>query len=384
MAQKNILIVCGEASGELHASILVRELKKINPGLSVYAVGSALLKEAGAEIIYGLKELSVIGLFDALRKLPKFFALKKFLLEKIKELKVDLVILVDFSGFNLRFAKALNKRIPAVYYISPQVWASRAGRIKSIKKYINKMIVLFKFEEAFYRKHSVEAVFVGHPLLDTVKPALEKREFFDNLGLAQNKITIALLPGSRRQEIKNILPLMLKSASLIVKELSAQFIIAKSAQVDLETYKKIINGFSLDLKIVEGKTYDCLGAADFCLVASGTATLETAIMQKPFCIIYKMSLLNYLLYRPQVKVPFIGIVNIIAGRKIIPEFVQFGADPKKIASHALSILKDPAQAQQIKKELAQIKDALGQPGASTRAAKIITQFLGEISNSAMP
>jgi lipid-A-disaccharide synthase len=303
MEEKKILIICGEASGELHAASLTAALKKINPRIKVTGVGGEALRQAGAEIIYDIKGLSVIGLFDALKKLPKFFALKKFLLYTINQEKFAAMIFVDFSGFNLRLAKELNNCVPTIYYVSPQVWASRPGRVETIKKYIKKMIVLFKFEEEFYKKYGVDVDFVGHPLLDIVRPSMQKKELLDNLKFSQDKTTIALLPGSRKQEIRNILPVMLESARQILKKMDAQFVVAKAPAVDWEIYNQIIKRFDIEVKIVDGITYDCLNIADFCLVCSGTATIETAIMQKPFCVIYKMNFLNYLLYRPQVKLP---------------------------------------------------------------------------------
>lgn len=376
MAEKQILIICGEASGDLNAGSLAREILRLNPEISISAVGSDCLRHAGAQIIYDIKDLSCIGLFDVLKKLPKFFRLKDFLLKKIKEEKPQAVIFVDFSGFNLRLAKAINKSIQTIYYVSPQVWASRPGRVETIKKYIDKMIVLFKFEEEFYKKFGVSADFVGHPLLDIAKPSMNKEEFLKKFNLSKSKITIALLPGSRKAEVEKILPVMLKSALLISKKIKEiQFVIAKSPQVDWEIYNRKIKGINLDLEIIEGKTYDCLEVADFCLVASGTATLETAIMQRPFFVIYKMGLLNYLLYRPQVKVPFIGMVNIVAGKSIVPEFIQFKAVPEKISEQVLNILKNPGELQCMKNELAQIKSSLGEKGASKRAAQIVVNLL---------
>jgi lipid-A-disaccharide synthase len=237
------------------------------------------------------------------------------------------------------------------------------------------MVVIFKFEEEFYKKFGVDADFVGHPLLDIVKPSMQKQELLDNLKFSEDKTTIALLPGSRKQEIKNILPIMLKSARLINDKTAAQFVIAKAPSVEWEVYNRIIGKCSMEVKIVEGKTYDCLNIADFALVCSGTATLETAIMQKPFCVIYKMGFLNYLLYRPQVKLPYIGMVNIVAGKKIIPEFVQFNASPKKIAQETLQILRDKNRLQKIAADLNLVKSSLGSPGAASRAAQLITDLL---------
>ncbi len=375
MAEKQVLIICGEPSGELHAATLVAAIKNINPGIRILGVGSQLLERAGAQIIYDTSGLSVMGLFDVLKKLPKFLFLKKLILNKIAGEKFDAVIFVDFSGFNLRLAKAINNSIPTIYYVSPQVWASRPGRIKTIKKYIKEMIVLFKFEREFYARYGMDVDFVGHPLLDTAKLTMSKKEFLASLGLSNNKKTIALFPGSRKQEIKKILPIMLETARLLNKEIDAQFIIAKPEQVDWDIYNALIKKSSLEVKVVEGKTYDCMEAADFCLVCSGTATLETAIMQKPFVIIYKMNLLNYLLYRPQVKLPYIGMVNIVAGKKIVPEFVQFSAKPRKIALETLRILDDQKELQKITSNLSLVRSSLGEPGAATRAAQIIINFL---------
>ncbi|MDD4954021.1 MAG: lipid-A-disaccharide synthase [Candidatus Omnitrophica bacterium] len=371
MEEKKIIIICGEPSGDLHAGNLARELKQIDPRIKISGVGGAGLRQHADEIYHDIKDLSVFGLFDVLKRLPLFLSLKKLLLQKIKEDKPAAVIFVDFGGFNLRLAKEINNTIPTIYYVSPQVWASRPGRIKTIRKYIRKMIVIFKFEEEFYKKHGIDAEFFGHPLLDIVKPTMSKKELPEKLGFLESKATIALLPGSRRQEIKNILPIMLKAASIILKGTQAQFVIAKSPQVGWEIYNSLIKDSGLEIKVVEGKTYDCLNTADFSLVCSGTATLEAAIIGKPFSVVYKMNILNYLLYRPQVRIPYIGMVNIVAGKMIIPEFVQFRARPKKIAQKTLEILKSPLEIEEIKNNLSHLKSTLGQEGACARAAESI-------------
>lgn len=366
------MIICGEPSGDMHAALLTRQLRMLCPGIRISAVGGPLLREAGAEIISDIRGLSVLGLFDVIRKLPRFFALKDMLLRKIGAKKTDVVILVDFSGFNLRFARDLNNQVPVIYYVSPQVWASRPGRIKTIRRYIRTMIVIFKFEEEFYRRHGVDARWVGHPLLDIVMPAMSREECLRTIGFSPQKTTIALLPGSRAQEIRHMLPVMLSACRLIGGKITdAQFVIAQSPHVDQAIYDKILRTSAIDARMLKGKTHDCLNIADFCLVASGTATLETAIMQKPFVVIYKMGLLNYLLYRPQVRLPYIGMVNIAAGRKIIPEFIQFNATPRRIADEAVSILRNPAELNRIQQDLAAVRASLGETGAAGRAAKIL-------------
>jgi len=375
MEKKRILIICGEPSGDLNASNLAKEILTLDPSAEISAVGGELLQKNGAKIIYNIKSLAVMGFFDVFRKLPLFFALKDLILKKISQEKFNAVILVDFSGFNLRLAKAINNSLPVFYYISPQVWASREKRVNTIKKYIKKMIVIFKFEEEFYKKFGMNVSFVGHPLLDSVKPTIEKGEFLNNFGLEESKKIIALLPGSRKSEIEHILPIMLKSAQMMSRQIKdLQFVLAKTSNVDLSVYlKHLKNVTPLNLKIAEGKAYDCINIADFCLIASGTATLETAIMQKPFFVIYKMNILNYLLYRPQIKIDHISLVNILAGKEIVPEFIQFKAKPKVIASKALQLLSSDIQMNLMKSELEHIKSLLGENGASKRAARIILQ-----------
>jgi len=376
MEKKHILIVCGEPSGDLHAANLVEQIKKLEPRIKISGVGGEFMRQTGANLYCGIENLSAIGLFDALGKLPRFIALKKLILNKIGQDKPAAVILVDFSGFNLRLAKAINRRLPIIYYISPQVWASRPGRLKTIKKYVSKMIVFFKFEKELFNKHGIDVDFVGHPLLDIVKPTLEKEEFIKKFHIYCSRPTIALLPGSRKEEIERMLPLMLKAASIILKESStAQFLIVKSPQVGWEVFHPITHPFKINMKVIEGQPYDCLNIADFCIVASGTATLETAIMQKPLLIIYKTSLLNYLLYRPLVRIPYIGIVNIIARKKIIPELIQFRVTPDKIAKATMEIISNQTYLQQIRNELASVKSSLGEEGAVSRAAKIIISLL---------
>ena len=199
---KHIFIICGEASGDLNAASLAKAILQISPETKISGVGGILLRQTPATIYRDIKDLSVIGLFDVLKKLPGFFSLQKLILDKIKEEKPDAIILVDFSGFNLRLAKKINKTIPVIYYVSPQVWASRPGRVKTIKKYIHKMLVLFKFEEEFYKRYGIDVTFVGHPLLDIVGPTMEEKEFLNKFGLLEAKTTITLLPGSRKQEIR--------------------------------------------------------------------------------------------------------------------------------------------------------------------------------------
>lgn len=373
---KKIFIVCGEPSGDLLAGNLVAAIQKLNPQIKFFGVGGYQLAKTGVEIICNIKDLSVMGFFDVLKKLPRFLKLKKIILKQISIHKPDGLILVDFSGFNLRLACAINKRLPVIYYVSPQIWASREGRINCIKKFISLILVLFKFEEEFYRQRQIQATCVGHPLIDLVNPASDKQGFLDSSGINPSKKIIALLPGSRKQEVRLILPLMLKAAQVINQTIGETlFVIAKSPNLDTQIYQNACKNFALDLKIVDGRTYDCLSIAQASLVCSGTATLEAAIIQKPFVIVYKTNLFNYLLYRPQVKIPYIGMVNIVAGKKIVPEFIQFNAQPEMIAKSIIELLGNPLSAIRMSQDLKAVKDSLGQPGAAGRAAKLILDFI---------
>lgn len=373
--EKKIVLVCGEPSGDLQAGLLVSQLNKLGQAIRIYAVGGENLRRAGAEIFQDIKELSVLGFFDVFGKLGIFKKLMNTVIEKIAEVKPDAVILVDFSGFNLRLARAINRNSKIIYYISPQVWASRRGRVKTIKKYIDKLIVIFKFEEEFYQRLGIEAEFAGHPLLDIVKPSMPKEEALKEFGLKANTPVFALLPGSRSAEVKRILPIMSESARLIKERIpNAQFIVSKPGSLDNSLYQNILPA-SLRACLIENRQYDCLNAADFVLACSGTATIETAIMQKPNVIIYKMGLLNYLLYKPMIKVAFIGMENIVAGKCIAPEFIQFKARPKAIAKKVLEILGDSQKLDELKKDFAALREKLGEPDAPLRAARSILAFL---------
>lgn len=370
------MIIAGEPSGDLHAAKLVKELKKLNPRLKFSGLGGPELKKAGVKIYYNMMKLSVLGLFDVIKKYPSFQKIFKFLLKKIYKINPICIIMVDFGGFNLRLAKKLNNKYPIFYYITPQVWASRKGRIKTIKKYVKKALVIFKFEEKLFKDHGIDAEFIGHPLLESVGCSLEKEKILKKLRLSENNRTIALLPGSRRTEVKKILPVMLKAANIIKDELkNVQFLIVKSPNVEEIFYEDLTRGYHINLEIIEGRNYECLKASDFALVASGTATLETAIMDVPFAIIYKMGWLNYFFYRPQIKIPYIGMVNIVAGKKIIEEFIQFNAKAKKIAYHVSDCLDSKQKTDSIKKKLESVKKSLGNPNAAINAAKIIYQAL---------
>ena len=377
MVEKRILIIAGEASSDLHAANLIKEIKKSHPSVSFYGLGGEKMKQAGCDIDYNIVDLAVIGFLEVIKNLKKFRMIFNNILKKIDRTPPDLAILVDYPGFNPKLAQELKKReIPIIYYISPQVWAWGKSRIKTIRRLIDHMIVLFKFEEELYKKNSVPATFVGHPLLDLVKTKLDKVEFLNKFSLRDSKYIISLLPGSRLKEVKVHLPIMLKTAKLI-KEKSGQtrFLVLRAPTVKKEVFDSIISDCSLPVHLISDLTYEGLSVSDFAIVASGTATLETAILEVPMAIIYKVSLLSWLFLKSVVKLPFIGMVNIIAGRKIIPEFIQYRANPKDISSYITNALGDPDGMDRIKKLLSETKKSLGEPGATQKAAAVVSSFL---------
>lgn len=334
------------------------------------------MRRAGCELFYDIKNISVVGFTEAIKKLPLYKKIFKELSEKLVLEKPNAVILIDYPGFNLNFAKEAKKRnIPVIYYISPQIWAWNKGRIKTIKNVVDKMLVLFEFEKDLYKQHGIDVVFVGHPLIESVKTSMSKEQTIKILKLDPAKKTIALLPGSRETEVKKVLPIMLKTAEILGTSQQFQFILIKSPIVDKPVYDKLMKNTPLWIKIVDENRHDAVNMSDFALVASGTATLETAILGVPMALVYKVSFLTYLLAKMLIKIPYIGLVNVVAGSKVIPEFVQFSATPKKIAAECQNILQSPAKLSQIKLDLARVKASLGSPGASAAAAQEIVKFL---------
>ena len=374
---KNILVVSGEPSGDLHASNLVKELKKLKIGLEFFGLGGNLSKEAGVDVDIDISRLAIVGLVDAWKNIFTIGRIFKGLLKKVDSRKCDLAILVDYPGFNLRLARLLRKRdIPVIYYISPQVWAWGENRIEIIKECVKKIIVFFKFEEFLYKKHGVNAEFVGHPLIETVKSTLSKEEVLKKYSLSAGRPIIALLPGSRRMEVKTLLKTMAAAAKLIEKDLpGAQFIIIRYRNLPLELYKEAVRDSGPDIRISDGDAYNILSVSDFAIVASGTATLETAIIGTPFIITYRANFINYAAYKIVAKIKMLGLVNWIAGKIIVPELLQYDATPKKLAKAALEIIRNDSKKSAMLVELKKVRDSLGPPGASSRAAQAILPYI---------
>jgi len=369
-----IMLIAGEPSGDLHAGHLAQALKETSADLQLFGLGGKTMKEAGVEILCDPTHLAVVGFVEVLRHLGSFRQLFKQAVQALDERKPDLVILIDYPGFNLRFAKAVKKRgIRLVYYISPQIWAWDPGRIFKIKRLVDRMLVVFPFEKELYEKHGVPVTFVGHPLLDRAKPTLPRMEALEQAGLSDGMPIVGLLPGSREVEIRRILPTLLAAGEKMRSSLpgSAQFLLIKTPHLPWELYRRILEASSLQPKVLERWDYDSIHVCDLVLVASGTATLECALLERPMLIIYKTSWPTYCISRALIRIPTIGLVNVVAGKLVVPEFIQHKANPSAITRAALELWGSKEKREAMQREFQKIRHSLGEPGASVRAAQAV-------------
>jgi lipid-A-disaccharide synthase len=376
---KKILLVAGEVSGDLHGSHLVEALQRIEPEIQFFGVGGEGLERRGMKLLYPAHSLSVVGITEVFVKLRTVLKALRGLKGSLEREKPDLIILIDFPEFNLRLAKIARRRgIPVVYYISPQIWAWRPQRIKLIARVVKKMIVLFPFEVPLYETAGVDVEWVGHPLLDIVKPTLPKEKAFLEFGLDPKRRTVGLLPGSRIHEIERLLPPLLASAHLLQKEIpDLQFVIPLAPGISRTILSSQMKNISFPVKVVEGFTYDVMNLSELLIMASGTATLEGAILGKPMIIVYKVSLPSYWVGRALIRVDHIGLVNLVAEREIVPELIQKDVNPERIADEASRILRDPILSRKMAESMDEVRQKLGEPGAAQRAAQIVSSLLHE-------
>jgi lipid-A-disaccharide synthase len=376
---KTVLIVAGEASGDMHAAALVKALKRTGPAAGFFGAGGEKLKHEGVELLHDMTAIAVVGFFEVLKNFGTFRRIFHHLLEEADRRKPDLAILVDYPGFNLRLAVELKKRnIPVIYYISPQVWAWGRDRINTIKRVVDIMVVVFPFEEDLYKKAGVTVAYTGHPLLDIVRPQALRQDVCSRAGLDPRKTTFALLPGSRQKEVRTLLPIMLETARLLYKALpEAQFLVLRAPSVPKEIFNQLLAKYALPVRLLSDMAYDGVAASDFALVASGTATLETAIIGTPMVIIYKVSFLTWAYMKMAIRIPYIGLVNVVKQKRLVAEFIQYQARPPRIAAYVIGILQDTRKLAELKRGLAEVTSLLGEKGASQRAAKVVSDFLAK-------
>ena len=375
---KTVMIVAGEASGDMHGASLVREMLKIDPSLIFYGMGGNKMQEAGVKLLVNASETAVVGLTEVISKIGTLFRTIRQMRKSLDEMKPELVILIDYPDFNLNFvAPAAKKRnIKIFYYISPQVWAWRKSRINKIKRLVNKMAVILPFEVDTYAAKGFAVDYVGHPLLDLVKPAYTRQKSQKIFNLDERKTTIGLLPGSRLSEVEKLLPEMLRAAEILAQKIqNIQFILPLADTLEKKAVENMVPEFPINVKVVSGQTYDAVSCCDLAIVASGTATLETALLGVPMIIIYKISPLSYFAGKLIVDVQNIGLANIIAGKTVVPELIQEDASGNRIASEAMAILNDEERKQEIIKELSAIRSKLGDPGAARKTARLAYDML---------
>lgn len=379
-----IMIIAGEASGDLHGGRLAKALLSQNRPIELIGFGGTAMQQAGVDIRYDIKKLGIVGLIEILFHLRVIWEAYRYAISLLKS-QVALLVLIDFSGFNLRVAKAAKKMgIPVVYYVSPQVWAWRSGRVQTIAKYVDQMIVILPFEKAIYDKAHVPCEFVGHPLLDELS---EIKKADKNIKRNNNEKTptIALLPGSRKREVLSLLPAMLAALERIQEEFPGlQVLIPVASSLPTELIPELTTASPLPITLIKGSVYDVLFQADVAIIASGTATLQGALANIPMVIVYKISRISYILARYLIQIQSMSLANIVADKPFIPELVQENVSATRISSEIRHLLTDKDAYKKMKQNLSEVASRLGSPGASNRAAKIIYRLLDKQSRPAAP
>ena len=375
--QASVAIIAGEASGDLHGAKLIKAMQKKRPGLFYCGIGGSALKQAGVRILVDASELTVVGITEVFAKLPGILKGMGTIKKLLKSLRPDLLILIDFPDFNLHIAATAKKLgIPVLYYISPQIWAWRRGRVKRISRLVDHMAVILPFEEQFYAENHVPATFVGHPLLDSPLPTAD--QVISSAGRGQ--VTIGLMPGSRDSEISRHLPVMLDTAHILKDKLKhATFIISHAPSVARQQIEEIVaeHAGRMDVEIISDGVETVFERSDMLVAASGTVTLQAAIHGTPMVIIYKVSPVSFMLGRALVRVPHIGLVNLVAGRELVPELVQNEASAQNIALAVEDMLADRHHLNQLKQQLFDLRDVLGGGGASEKVAELALEILGD-------
>ena len=369
-----LLISCGEPSGEFYGAELVAELRRRFPDLEAFGLGGDRLASENVRLLAHLEDLAVVGLVEVLSHLRRLKRLFDSVVDEAAIRRPDVAVLIDYPDFNLRLARKLKRLdIPVVYYVSPQLWAWRGGRIKDVKRDVAKMLVIFPFEEQIYRDAAVPVTFVGHPLVDHVRPPADRRAVARQLGFDGDRPVVALLPGSRNKEVAFNLPPMLGAVKLLrEKRGQLQFALAAAPHLRENTFDEAA---ALGITVIKGATRDVLSAARVAIVASGTATVESALTCTPMVVVYRVSGLTYALGKPLVKLPNYAMVNLIAGRRVVPELIQGEFTEERVAAETLSLLDEGPQRSEMLRNLEVVRERLGHGHATPRAADEVSPFL---------
>ncbi len=377
-----ILIIAGEASGERHAADLVQELRRRDPSLTFAGIGGDAMRAAGVSLRYHISQMAILGFAEVVRHLPLIRRVQRTLTAELKQ-DVRAVILVDYPGFNMRIARIAHQRnVPVIYYISPQLWAWGQKRVEKVRRYVDLMLVLFRFEEEFYARHGIRAHFVGHPLVDQVTVPCRESDFRQRHGLAPEAPILGIFPGSRVMEVRNLLPVMVRVAEAIRTKFSVQPVISRAEQLPEDLFHEIAT--HAKIPIVTGSSHALMKFSRVAMVASGTATLECGYLQTPMVVLYAVSPLTYWLGRLLIKIDTIALANIVAGEKIVPEFIQKDITAAAVGAAVERFFTDSGYYREVQHKLGQIKEALGESGASRRAAGHIIDFLAQTAQKSDP
>jgi lipid-A-disaccharide synthase len=365
-----IMISCGEPSGDLYSGALATELQVQAPGIELFGLGGARLRAAGATLVGDFAGLAVTGLTEAVRVLPRSYAMYRRLVAAARDRKPDVCVLVDFPDFNFRLMATMRRLgVPVVYYISPQLWAWRPGRMQTMSRFVDKVLVIFPFEASLYEQAGIPVEHVGHPLVDLARASQTRHALLGALGLATDGLTVALLPGSRPNEIRRIVPGLARAMPLIRSQVpDVQFLVAGAPGLSPDGFEPLTQHGAV---LVQDCTDDVLGASDVVVTASGTATVQAALHERPMVVVYRVSPLTYWIGRSFLKVDTFAMPNLVAGRRIVPELIQDGFTPERVAQETVGLLIDARRRAETSEALKQVRVQLGAPGASARAAAAI-------------
>lgn len=373
-----VMLSAGEASGDQHAASLFLELKKLVPELRGIGMGGAKMREAGVDIRYDSTAIAVIGATEVIKHYGEIKRVLGQMQRIVRDERPDLLICVDYKEFNFRLARAAKAAgIKVLFYVSPQVWAWRPGRVKQYGEAVDHMAVIFPFEVPFYETHQIPVTYVGHPLAGKVRPSIQKSEALEEFGLAGDGPVIGLLPGSRGNEIKRLLPAILDAVQRLTRQFpSARFVLSQAPSVDDSLLQTLLEACPVPVKAIKGRQYDVLQCCDAVITVSGTATLEVALSGVPMAIIYKVTPITYQLGRWLINIPFIGLPNILAGKSIVREFIQKEANGEAIAREITRILQDRDYAEVMRQDLREVSTRLGEGGGSARLARLAADMMG--------
>ncbi len=370
-----VMISAGEASGDIHAGAVAAALKQIDSSIEVFGMGGECLRAAGGEVVFDIKDHSVMGFVEVVKKLPDILRLKRDFVQLMRERKPDVFMTIDYPDFNMRVAKIAHEMgIPVLSFIPPSAWVWRKGRAKKVAGFADKVACIFPFEYEVYKEAGANAEFVGHPLVDIVKPSMTRAEAEVWAGKDSSKKLVLLMPGSRLMEIEKTLPTLLEAGKLLQKQRpDVQFVLPRAGTIPLELLESKIKASGLEVRITEGHNYDLFSIADLALATSGTVTLEAALCGLGSVIVYRAAALTFFIAKLFVKIPHIGLPNIVAGRQVMPELLQDDFTPARVAEEAIKLLEEPRNAQ-LHKDIAEVRERLGAPGAVQRVAELIIRM----------